>query len=92
MQAPSQDFVQEGASLRHAQGSPTKNTKLLGFAPLFTGEFCNFIFVFAIILFYYSIPVMGRGTLYPLFCVTAAGRINSGKIHYGMIPAINTPY
>ena len=24
--------------------------------------------------------------------VPAAGRIKSGKIHYGMIPALNTPY
>ena len=37
-QARSQDFVQEGANLARAQGTPTKNRKLLGFGPLFFGS------------------------------------------------------
>ena len=37
-QARSHDFVQEGANLARAQGTPNKNRKLLGFGPLFLGS------------------------------------------------------
>ena len=66
---------------------PTKIRKFFGFGPLFLMNpevFSNYF-----ILFQYSRQEEGRSTL---GCAPAAGRIKSGKIHYGMIPALNTPY
>ena len=90
MQARSQDFVQEGADLVQAQDTPYQTEKSLDFAHYFLVtrqlSFLNYL-----ILFQYS-RQEGWGHSTPFGCVPAAGRINSGKIHYIMIPVLNTPY
>ena len=62
----SKDFAQEGANLGRAQGTSYQKPKTPRICPAIFDEACNFIFVFAIILFYFSIPVRGGGgTLHP---------------------------
>ena len=56
-QAPSQYFGQEGANLGRAHGSPYQKSKILGFGPLFLMNPSILFYFFAIILFYFNIPV-----------------------------------
>ena len=93
----SKDFAQEGANLGRAQGTSYQKPKTPRICTAIFYEVCNFIVVFAIILFYFSIPVRGGGGAFlPFGCVPATWRINSGKIHYGMMLRVNmarnTPY
>ena len=59
MQVPSEDFVQEGAYLGRAQGTPAKNRKFLGFSPLFLMNPAILFFNY-FILFQYSRQEGGR--------------------------------
>ena len=56
-QAPSQYFGQEGANLGRAHGSPYQKSKNPWIWPTIFDEPFNFILFFAIILFYFNIPV-----------------------------------
>ena len=72
-QARSQDFVQEGANLARAQGTPTKNQKLLGFGPLFfgSGPFYFFIFFSYYKILFYFTAQGGHGPLGPPLLATS---------------------
>ena len=87
MQA-SKDFGQEGANLGRAQGNLYQKPKTPPIWPTIFYECCNFIFVFFQLFYFISVFPSGDGDV-PPGCVSAAGRINSGKVHYGMIPALN---
>ena len=61
MQAPSQDFIQEGGNLERAlpKDSPYQKSKIHWIWPTVFDESCILqpYFIFAIILFYFSIPI-----------------------------------
>ena len=88
MQA-SKDFSQEGASLGRAQGTSYQKPKTPRICPAIFDEASNFISFLQLFYFISAFPSAEGGvTFHPVGCVPAAGRINSGKIHYGMLESI----
>ena len=84
------DFVQEGVSLERVQGIPYQKPKTPLIWPTIFGKLCN---LFSLFGNYFTFSISDkRGGTSPLGCIPAAGRINSGKIHYVMILALNATY
>ena len=66
MQAPSKDFVQEGANLGRAHGSPYQKLEIPWIWPTIFDMPCNFI-LFLQLFYFSSVFPSGGGTFHPLW-------------------------